>query len=191
MKLHTGIVLKSHMPFKQTVSLLDKSLGHITGILMHDTLSIGTVLMYRLDPTGQRYFVKELELVDMPFILARHDMLFLHHMVELCYTFIPEGVHSERIYDLLRFVFNKSLITKQQKTKILCVLYALLDLYVDDASLYNSYIHELAQVPLDAMIDKDIDTNIEKNISRWLYQCIDMHIQVHQLKTVHFLDEIL
>ncbi len=191
MKLHTGILLKSYMPFKQTVSLLDSSLGHITGIFMHDSLSLGTVMSYQLEATGNRYFMKEVELIDMPFMLARHDMLFLHHMLEVCHMFLPKGLDAHRIYELLRLVFHKSVLTKQQKMKILCVLYVLLDLYVDDASLYNSYVHELAYMPLDAMIGKEIDINVEKNISRWLYQCMGMHMQVQQFKTVHFLDEIL
>jgi hypothetical protein len=66
----------------------------------------------------------------------------------------------------------------------------LLGLYAHDEFFYNSYMYELEQQPLHDMIDKDIDINIEKNISRWLYQCISMHIDVQKLKTVHFLDEI-
>lgn len=190
MKRYTGIVLKHFAPYKHKVSLLDRSLGHITGILIYERLSVGTVLSYTIQLSQGRYFIKDVELVEMPLRLASQDMLFLHHILELCHHFIPEGVHAERVYDLLLFIFDRMVITNKQKKIFLCVLYVLLGLYSDGELIYNSYMYELEQRPLHDMIDKDIDINIEKNISRWLYQCISMHIDVQQLKTVHFLDEI-
>jgi hypothetical protein len=190
MKTYTGIVLKHFAPYKHKVALLDRSLGHIIGILTHERLSVGTVLSYTIQVSQGRYFIKDVELVEMPLRLASQDMLFLHHILELCHYFIPEGVHAERVYDLLIFIFNRAMITNKQKKIFLCLLYVLLGLYAHDEFFYNSYMYELEQQPLHDMIDKDIDINIEKNISRWLYQCISMHIDVQKLKTVHFLDEI-
>lgn len=190
MKIYTGIVLKHFAPYRHKVSLLDRSLGHITGILTHERLSVGTVLSYTIQASRGHYFIKNVELIDMPLRLASQDMLFLHHILELCHYFIPEGAHAERVYDLIIFIFNQTVITNKQKKLFLCLLYVLLGLYAHDEFFYNSYMYELEQQPLHDMIDKDIDINIEKNISRWLYQCISMHIDVQKLKTVHFLDEI-
>lgn len=190
MKLYTGIVLKHHVPYKHTIALFDRALGHIRAIAVHNKLSAGTVLAYTMASADQRFFIKNLTILDIPINLAKNNILFFHHIIELCYSFIPEGVTSERIYDLLLFVFSQEAISKQKKKRILCILYVLLGLYVDDESPYNAYVYELAREPFDAMIDKDVDGNIEKIISRWLYQCIMIYVYKENLKTAHFLDEM-
>lgn len=190
MKMSTGIVLKHYAPQKDLVCLLDQDHGRIRAILKHDTLSAGTLLGYTLDKRNNSYFVKDVEFLDMPFDAAIHDLLFVHHLLEVCYHFVQEGTCVERVYNLLHFVFSRNIFTNTQKKKILCVLYAVLGLSAEHEPIYNEYIYILEQAPLHDMIDKDIDTNIEKNISRWLYQSIRAHIDVRYVKTIHFLDEI-
>lgn len=190
MKMSTGIVLKHYAPKKNLICLLDQSLGRIKAVLRYDMLSAGTLLAYILDKYNNVYYIKDIELIDMPFAAAIHDVFFVHHLIEICYYFVQEGACIERVYAILSFVFSKNIFTNIQKKKILCVLYAALGLLIEQESLYNEYIYSLEQEPLHDMIDKDIDINIEKNISRWLYQSIRTHIDVRYIRTIHFLDEI-
>lgn len=190
METSTGIILKHYAPQRQVVCVLDQSLGRIQGIVVHNIFSVGTILSYTLTKTHHGYFMQEIDIIAMPFVGNLADMLFFHHIFELCYHVIPEGIAVDRIYNLILFLFSKAVFSNIQKKKIICVLYALLGLYVDDESLYAHYMYRLEQVSLVDMIDEEVDVMIEKNISRWLYQCIRAHIDVRKLKTVHFLDEI-
>ncbi len=190
MNTHTGIVLKHFAPKKNTCALLDKTLGRITAIVMHDALSAGTVLNYELRQKQQWYILDNVEIIDMPLGLARHDMLFLHYILEMCYHFTIQDSGPNKLYGLLMFVYKYRQFDSDQKIRILCVLLAFLDLYSEDATLSSSYLHALAQKPLEQVIAIEIDASIEKNISRWLYQCIRVHTPMQQFKTIHFLDEI-
>lgn len=190
MNLHTGIVLKHYAPKKNICALLDKRLGRIAAVVIHDTLSAGTVLRYQLTQKKQWYVLDAVEIVDMPLAMARYDMLFLHYILEMCYHFTIQDSGPDQLYDLLIFVCNYKQFTPPQKKRILCVLAVYLDLYPDDATFSSSYLHALAQKPLQEVIDTNIDANIEKNISRWLYQCIRVHVPAQKFKTIHFLDEM-
>jgi hypothetical protein len=190
MNRHFGIILKHYAPKKNKCALLDEKLGRITGIVMHDKLSAGTVLQYELKQKQQWYIMEQVEIIDMPFALASHDMLFLHYILEMCYHFIPDGSGQSRLYDLLIFMFKHQQFCLQQKKRVLCVMLALLDLYPEDAIVSSAYLYALAQEPLEQMINAKIDINVEKNISGWLYQCVRVHTDAQQFKTIHFLDEI-
>lgn len=190
MNLHTGIVLKHYLPQKNTCALLDSSLGRITGILIHDRMSPGTVLQYKLVQKKEWYIMEQIEIIYMPLYLARSEMLFLHYMLEMCYHFVHEGTGASRVYNLLIFIFNQRSFTLEQKKNLLCVLLALLELYPEDAAVSTAHLYALAQQPLEEIFNKKIDLKIEKNIAGWLYQSIQVHMHTKHFKTIHFLDEI-
>ena len=190
MNMHTGIVLKHFVPQKNTCALLDRSLGRITGVLMHDQMSPGTVIQYKLVQKKDWFIMEHIELIHMPLFLARSEMLFLHYVLEMCYHFVPEGTGDSQLYDLVVFIFNQKTFSIEQKKKVLCVLLARLELYPEDAVHASAHLYALAQQPLAKLFEEIIDITIEKNIARWLYQSIQVHMSTQHFKTIHFLDEI-
>lgn len=190
MSMSHAIVLKHYMPKKQVICLLDRSLGRIRATTHHAPLSVGTIVTYHYHRVGHYHKVTNIQIEYVPFVAVPEDMLFLHHLIEVCYQIIPEGVHLQRLYELLVFIFSERIFTHIQKKKILCAVYAMLGLYAQENNVYARYMYQLEQSSLDEIIDNNIDVNIEKNISRWLYQCISLHVDVRLLRTVHFLYEI-
>lgn len=190
MNIHTGIVLKHYVPQKNMCAVLDSALGRITGVLMHDYISAGSIVQYVLVQKKDRYFMEQIEFIHMPLFLARSEMLFIHYVLEMCYHFVPEGTGASRLYDLLAFVFDQKTFSVEQKKVVLCVLLAHLELYPEDAVHSSAQLYALAQVPLANILEKKIDIKVEKNIARWLYQSIQVHMHTQQFKTIHFLDEI-
>jgi hypothetical protein len=190
MNMHTGIVLRHYDPQKNTCALLDCSLGRITGVLVHDHLSAGTVLQYRLVRKKEWYIMEQVEMIHMPLFLARSEMLFLHYVLEMCYHFVPEGSGVSRLFDLLIFIFDQHSFSIEQKKVILCVLLVYLELYPENAAHATAHLYMLGQLPLPEILNKKIDVKVEKNIAEWLYQSIEVHMGTQQFKTIHFLDEI-
>ena len=190
MNMHTGIVLKHYVPQKNTCALLDRSLGRITGILMHDHISAGTVLQYQLVQKKDWYIMEHIEIIYMPLMLARSEMLFLHYVLEMCYHFVHEGCGDSQLHDLIIFIFNQQAFSIEQKKRVLCVLLARLELYPEDAVHASAHLYALAQLPVEQIFAEKIDLKIEKNIAGWLYQSIQVHMRTQQFKTIHFLDEI-
>lgn len=185
-----AIVLKHYTPQRHVICLLDRYRGRISARADHARLSVGTILTYHYDRYGQYHVIKNISIEYVPFVAVPGDILFLHHIIEICYHVLPEGMHLDRLYQLMFFVFSRPVFTHIQKKKILCALYAILGLYAHENNLYAHYMYQLEQSSLDEIMDDNIDAKVEKNISRWLYQCISVHIDVRDLRTVHFLYEI-
>ena len=186
----TGIVLKHYVPKRNMLVLLDETMGRINVVANCDALSAGTLLEYRIVQKRNRLMIEHLELLSMPLVLARHNLLFVHHLLEVCYHFILEGSRAPSVYHLLRYVLNRSEFNRMQQKNILCMLYTLLGIYPEQIPFFTAYASALEQEPLSAIIDKKINRKIEKYIAKWLYQCIQMHAQATNFKTIHFLDEI-
>lgn len=185
-----AIVLKHYTPQRPVVCLFDRLRGRIRATVHHMPLSVGTILTYHYDYVGYYHNIKNLQIEHLPFVVDADDLLFLHHVIEVCYHIIPDNLRIERLYNLMFHIFSQRIFTHIQKKKILTALYAILGLYTHENNIYAKYMYHLEQSSLDEIMDNNIEVNIEKNISRWLYQCISVHVDVRHLKTVHFLYEI-
>lgn len=190
MKMHAGIVLKHYVPQRNMCALMDSSLGRITVVLTHDLLSAGSILQYRLVKKRDWYYADQIELIHVPLLLARSEMLFLHYLLEMCYHFVLEGDQAVQVYNVLLFVCNLEEISREEKQRILCIFLALLELYPEDDRYAGAQLYALAQLPLEQVFKEKVDIKIEKNIAGWLYQSIREHVGAGQFKTIHFLDEI-
>ena len=190
MNIQNGIVLKHFVPKRQKLALLDKVLGRIEVVTTREALSTGTVVEYQLYSKKCWYVADRLEIIAMPFAVARDDVLFLHHILEIVYHFIPEGMRAQRVYELLLFVYDMGVLSVEQKKIALSVLFALLGIYPEDAPAYVSFMQTLLAEPFAIMFKRKIDTRVEKYIAGWLYQCIMVHAGAQQFKTIHFLHEI-
>jgi len=186
-----AIVLKHYLPKRYKIALLDQQEGRMNVTFYADqALSPGTTVQYELKQMHGRLVAHDLEIIDMPLALARSAMLFLHHLIELCYHFVPEGSHDDRVYRLLSFALKMHEISPTQQKNMLCLLFVLCDMYPEGVPYFVSLREALERVSLQAIIQKEIDVKIEKYVRQWLYQCIQMHGGASYFKTVHFLDEM-
>lgn len=105
---HKGIVLKTGFPKKWGVALVDLSLGRINGLVLTQELSHGSLISYEPVQNYSNEFVRldYVRVENMPLALAAHDLLFLHHVLELCYQFIPVGSCVSGVFDLLLFLYS-------------------------------------------------------------------------------------
>ena len=107
MEKKTGIILKTFFPKKMKMVLLDYDLGKIEGVPSTDNFSCGSMLAYDVQAKGNLYFLHAIELLDMPLMLARNDILFLHHALELCYFCVPFGKQAPEIFFLMRYLYQQ------------------------------------------------------------------------------------
>ena len=101
-----GIILKRYTTRNNKVSLLDKQLGRIEGILVSDIISVGSLLQYVAQPYTGGFFLTNIQIIHVPLLLAKIDLLFLHHIFELCYHFAPIGSSVLGVFDLLMFLYT-------------------------------------------------------------------------------------
>lgn len=187
---HTGIVLKSYLPQQHKLALLDERLGRInimSGVLKHKLVQ-GLLLEYYPERSGRWAVVSGVEIIAEPRAWAQHDLLFFHHVLEICYFFVPLESVVRPVFDMVKalYVHHHELQSAGAKKLFLCRLFACLGLYPEDEALHTPSMHRLLSVPIESMFEERIGADVEQELHRWLVRCIAVHPQVNMFKTMQF-----
>jgi hypothetical protein len=188
MKKSFGIVLKK-FPHKSTFLLLDDMQGKITAISTLTTLCTGAALFYVLAPLSSVYRLDYPEMLYVPFSLARQDILFLHHVLELCCFVMQEGDPASAVLALIVTLYcSPDLVRHVAAKKIfLSKLFVVFGFYPEGQQFQQIYFKRLAAESLDTLLAEPIDLKVEKELDDWLSQCIATYPHMRHLKTMHFL----
>jgi len=189
MKRNIGIILKKYQPQKQVISILDKSLGKIRCTPGNQNVVLGSLASYFISSNRSFYFIQNIEILHIPFKIAIDDILFLHHVLELCYQFIPPQCPSGEIFDLIKYLFFFPNMIKYDidKKLFLFKLFTLLGLYPEELQFQTPYFHDLATKSIDTIIAQHLHLKSEIEIDNWLRCCIKIQPQLGSLKTINFL----
>lgn len=191
MKKHVGIIIKTYFAKVRKCALLDAELGMIEVIPPYETLSAGSLLEYELAKGFQeRFFLQGVDLVNVPLQLAREDILFFHHILELCYFFILEGSNVPGMHELLCNLYHETAKTYSIDFKLLFLFkfFVLLGRFPHETKYQTAYFQELASKPIDTIIHYSIDWNSKHELREWITSCVMDHPYVQGLKTIHFLE---
>src|SRR3990167_5743477 len=89
------------------IALLDHSAGRVDGIIASPLVRVGSMIEYRVDKhKGTLRYIKYHTIVGVPLSIARVDILFWHHVLELCYYFVPLGSFTQQLFELLEFLYT-------------------------------------------------------------------------------------
>lgn len=189
---HTGIVLKKYA-HKNKIALLDRILGRIDGIVFasHD-ISIGAQLSYSLDERSGCYYIVSCEVIDVPLVVGKYDVYFLHHVLEICYFSVPLRSVEVVVFDMIIFLyrhFSSSWSMVEKKIFIFRLLVAI-GCYSDHFWLHKPNIQALCIMPIDKLFGGIIhlsDISDIRDMHDWLSVCLMEHPYSDQFKTVNFL----
>ena len=190
MHLHTGIVLRNFSPKKQKLALIDDRLGRIDGAFFVAKVHTGALLSYHVSGTPGRYMVDQLNMLDAPLSLARQDILFLHHALELCYYFIPIGSCIQGIFNLLQLLYAADSVSWDITAKhiFLFHLFLQLGMHPEGYRLPASLLEQLLATSPTSLQGTKLSDVDKKIIRTWLQHCLMQHPDVAQFNTVHFLN---
>ncbi len=151
---------------------------------------IGTLLSYHTQLRGNLYFLHTVERLDMPLELARDDILFLHHAIELIYFCAPFSSAAPEIFALLYQLYQPSPVKLAADFKIayLFKLLITLGMHPEESQFHDPFYYLLAREPIDTIIKKSIHLDIKQALHEWVRACVLVHPLIHAFKTVHFLD---
>jgi hypothetical protein len=186
-----GIVLKRlNSPYK--IALLDQERGRVDAIVTKAAPCVGSLLHYSIErERGNYIYLSHCTITDLPFLLARHDILFWHHVLELCFYFIPLGYRIDTLFALLEFLYSAdgtTLWNIQSKKLYLFKLLAAIGLYdVLPQLVPESRVNQLLLLPLSHIMNEQLDEKSEKVMNEWLRTCIAEHPAMVKFNTVHFL----
>ena len=192
---HTGLVLRTYFPRKQKLSIFDSQLGKIACIVHKQSTKIlqrignGSLVQYYVKPLQTVHELCELELIAVPTELARHDIYFLHHILELCYFFLPEHLESRELFELVARLYDyKASVWNNNAQRIfLLKFFATLGLFPEETPSFHPDIYRLISLSIEGMLKKNLDAPLEKEIDTLILACIGAHPYKNQFKTVHFI----
>lgn len=133
-----------------------------------------------------------IEIIGMPFSAAKSDILFLHHVLEMTYSFLPIGALGTDIFYLISLLYavSEMVQTSDAKKLFLIRLFDLLGLHPECEQFHGPEFHTIVARPIDTLLRQNIDLTMQEYIQAWLHDCIKTHPMIDSLKTVHFLDDV-
>jgi len=193
-----GIVLRVHAPYQHKVSVFDQIQGKIYAVAQSHSVALmhGELIAYRLEPWKHMYRLCDIEVLTLPAAWVCEDILFLHHVLEIAFFFIPEQSCATQLFRLCQFLYEKS---EQQhvdptlvKRLFLGKFFALLGVYPDQAFEENEQLFHLfsgsGETLPDGVHNKIQSTDeLYKKLQRWLLGCIQTHPHANTFTTMHFL----
>jgi hypothetical protein len=191
MKQSIGIVLKSSHTNTQAIVILDQQRGKISGNVSGRTtlaLGNGTVMTYDLICRRSWYTLEGVNLEYVPFESARDDIFFLHHVLELCYYFLPEECAVDEVFQMLLYLMHVAPYEKVVSRKYLVVarLLHLFGLYPEHDGLC-AYLQKIGDMPLELFFDISCTENMQKIVYQWVWSCIMAHPDKKKFKTIELL----
>lgn len=193
MDKHCGIILKSFKG-KNKLSLLDEHQGKMnvfvtSGWKNIKNLQPGMIIVYTVRTLSHSFVLEAVDIQAMPFFFARNDIFFLHHLLELCYYFLPIGSSAERIFYLLYecIEVQHNFWQPLHKKVFLWKFFALLGMYPEDMDIERNFFYCLIQKSVIEIVEMKIDDKMIKIFDTWLWQCITSHPQQARFKTIDLL----
>lgn len=188
MEKKSGIILKTFFPKKVKMVVLDQELGKIEAVPPTDQFFVGSLLAYHVHQRGHLYFLHEVSLLDMPLSLAKDDILFLHHVLEICYFCAPFGSNVPEIFNIIILLYQESDYLHEFKIAFLFKLLVLLGMHPDEPQFQDPLYYHLARESIDTIIDMSIHLDTKKALYKWVRSCVSIHPLGHAFKTMHFLE---
>src|SRR5579871_6396916 len=89
--IRQGIVLRVPSPDQHIVSLFDSQQGRLKALTnFSPSIVHGELISYRLEPWRQTYRLYDVHIMQLPASWVYTDILFLHHVLEMAFFFLPE-----------------------------------------------------------------------------------------------------
>ncbi|MFH1831831.1 MAG: hypothetical protein ABH827_03420 [bacterium] len=96
-------ILKRYLPHKQKICALTFAHGKINIVIpqkaLCEKLWPGMMVAMPLQETPNNYTASQGDIIYSPLIESKEDLFWLHHLLELCYYFLPINDQTPEIYN--------------------------------------------------------------------------------------------
>lgn len=189
-KSYSAIVIRQlETPHK--IALLDRVAGRVDGIVSSPLVRVGSLIEYTIEKNrGTMRYIRHYSVVDVPLSLARTDILFWHHILELCYYFVPLGSFTQQLFELLEFLYTVDVGVywcMRAKKLYLFKLLTCIGVYTRLPRLPIEQLLRFQSMPLTMITDDVINEQSEKQLDEWLRLCVYEHPAIRKFQTMHFL----
>ena len=184
--LSYGFVLRSSNKTSKVV-LLDKDCGRLE-LYSRKNFSIYNGLLIKFEADG-----KSLSLADsypIHFKFSKSTLKFYHLVLEVCENFIPPGLESGDIFELLYFLyFSFGSFSSGVSQKLF--LHRLFNkLGIGSGSNKYSELSKLLLNPIDRVVQHPLDLETEYRLNAFIKECLDLNPAIYGFNTRCFFREV-
>jgi len=189
-----GIILQSQVWQNPRMTIFDRQAGKVCVRMTEKphrcNWSTGSILQYTLRKKARIHDLENAVLCEQPLVACYDDILFVHHVLEILWAFLPDDDPHPDVYDWYIQLYQPDYraMTYAQKIAWLCALFFKLGIYPPPTgSLYTfSYLVSLiSRGQLSNVSDKS--EGALEHLVVWLRQCLETHPAEYRFKTNHFL----
>ncbi len=193
--LHEGIILKINSYDQSRCIVLDQELGKINGYLSlcrQPQLCHGMIIRYANKEYKNGRHLYDIEILETSHVLAKKNIIFLHHLLEFCLFFVPQGLPTHVLISFFKEIYlhhdhlNQPLIQKI----LICKLLNLLGIFPEHEAIQIPKILFFLSMPVDRLVDQEIDLKIEQQLDTWIFYGVQMHPTPQCFKTMRFLTQL-
>jgi len=181
---HVGIVLRFFSE-KSRVVIFDRFRGKFSATCF-STVSPGSYVSYELSSYGSSYNrVKISELLHVPLLLARSNIILLHQVLEICDVSLPLESIDGAVYDVLLWLCTVPCLIayEHQRDLILAKLFVLLGLHTTYSIICETCIVLIHNSSVDTIGGIALDSKCAEKLKSWLYHCLSEQLSEQPLKT--------
>lgn len=188
--LSSGIILKI-IKHQNCFLILDSHKGKIF-CKKNKTEKINLVnglhINYTIEEQKNIFCITKITINNNPFITAKENLIFFHHLLELTDFFLQLEDSSIEIYNLINYFFenSKKLNDKKQQKIYLCKFFFYLGICPETQSFSTSFF-KLISLPIDILLDLEIDLSVEKKLDFWINYSIESHHNYKKINTMRFI----
>lgn len=169
------------------VIILDSEQGKLE-LYKKTNLPIYNGLLIRWESSKQQLII--IEALPLPIQFNQNLLSFYHFVLEICSNYIPIGLVSVEVFELIYFLyFNFQIFINHDRQKIFVVrLFCVLGLGVDGIRFRN--LLPLLSIPIDRINKQEIDLEIEKELDVFIEESLDFHTLSYKFKTRLFYKKV-
>jgi hypothetical protein len=188
-----GIVLQFACPHDTYMFLFDAVRGVIKGYRRQKFSAIsyspGTLVSYTIQQKF-RYVVSDMRLMQYPSSWIKHDIWFIHHVIEIVTHFLAIEMPSPDVFSFLIDLYQSDkpawVDGPHGKLAFLCRLFVLLGIYPDHVQFSSQFSSALFG---DDWLSVRASQN-EQEMKMWIQACMRTHPYEINLKTTQYITQL-
>ena len=188
----SGFILQVTQSSCTRLALFDMHEGRIDAIMFETKpLCLGGWVSYHAITDARGTRLQAIELLHAPLAIAAQNILFLHHVIELCFFSLPVGCQSSEVATLLALLnCHDGECSHVWQLLFLTRLVSALGLNDDHPLLSSVLLEQLFMFSIDKTLRVVIDLESQEILKSWLFRCVASHPMVDRFSTLRFLERV-
>jgi hypothetical protein len=191
--VHTGIVIRWCAHDKNKCWVFDQEDGKVCCRVKGQMPVIGAYIHFYIVKSGiWGDVIGNVTTLEIPFLLARHNIYLLHHVFELSYYFLSDRTPAPQTFEFIYQLYR----LEQQRLERWWIKVFLFKLLIS-FGYYPSYapfsipvFYRLSIESIDSIMGTPVHLKIERDMDDWLCACVGAHPYFGDFKTVQFLTNL-